>query len=620
MKRTLILAGALAASLAMNAQVQRMVLTEEFSNASCGPCAAQNPQYNALVAANTTKVISLKYQTNWPGVDPMNAQTQSDVGPRVTYYGVSGVPHGVMDGTAFANDCGYYVGAPYCADQADIDGRYGVTSPFSITVVPALTPGFDSVTVDVTVQTPAIFTGTTMKLQVVLVEKLVTFTSAPGTNGETVFHHVLRKDMNNANMAGYTIPNSWGAAESHTYSFTIAIPNFIYKHSEMAVVAFVQDNSTKEVHQTEVADVPVTSFGVTQNIATSPLNCTSSVSGVTADFKNTGSVTITSATVNYRVDGGTTMTVPYSGSLAVGATTNVNIPSLTGLSSGAHTLETWITDINLSGASGYMGLSSKSFNVFTSAASATPLVNNFSVAVFPYANWTLDNPNPSYSWARVTTNTGSMKFNNFTFAAGTISNFIVEPVDMTGLTTPTLTFDVAYRQYAAENDKLEVYVSTNCGSSWTSVYSKQGATLSTVAGVQTTAFTPTAAQWRNETVDLTPYASASSLFIKYKATSAYGNNFYVDNINIANSSAGIEDNTASSFNVYPNPTSDYVNVSFINAENITVSFINAVGQTVKIFNNVNNNTQLSLEGLASGVYILNADINGQRVTKQVIKN
>jgi hypothetical protein len=95
---------------------------------------------------------------------------------------------------------------------------------------------------------------------------------------------------------------------------------------------------------------------------------------------------------------------------------------------------------------------------------------------------------------------------------------------------------------------------------------------------------------------------------------------YVDKINIQNSTAGIEDNTVNSFNVYPNPATDFVNVSFVNAENVTVTLINAVGQTVKVYNNVNTNTQLSLEGLASGVYVLNADINGQRVIKQIIKN
>jgi hypothetical protein len=52
---------------------QRLVLLEHFTQASCGPCASQNPALNALLDNNTTKVVAIKYQTSWPGTDPMNA-------------------------------------------------------------------------------------------------------------------------------------------------------------------------------------------------------------------------------------------------------------------------------------------------------------------------------------------------------------------------------------------------------------------------------------------------------------------------------------------------------------------------------------------------------------------
>src|SRR5689334_7819656 len=120
MKKLFTLIGLFISSMSLFAS-QRLVMVEEFTNASCPPCAAQNPGFNALLDANPTKVVALKYQTNWPGVDPMNAQTQSlGVGTRVTYYGVTGVPHGVVDGVAIPNTCGYYVGAPHCLTQAQI--------------------------------------------------------------------------------------------------------------------------------------------------------------------------------------------------------------------------------------------------------------------------------------------------------------------------------------------------------------------------------------------------------------------------------------------------------------------------------------------------------------------
>ncbi len=97
---TICLVGFVAFAYNAIGQSTRMVLAEEFTQASCPPCATQNPTFNSLLDANSTKVVAIKYQTNWPGVDPMNVNTQSMVGPRVTYYSVTGVPWAAMDGTA----------------------------------------------------------------------------------------------------------------------------------------------------------------------------------------------------------------------------------------------------------------------------------------------------------------------------------------------------------------------------------------------------------------------------------------------------------------------------------------------------------------------------------------
>lgn len=625
MKRTLILAGVLAASLAANAQVQRTVLVEEWSNASCGPCAAQNPAFWSLLDANPTKVIPLNWRWYFPGFDPMNVQNPTEPNTRfVTYYGQSGVPTAMMDGVLIVDDCSYYTGSPHCLDQSEIDAQYAVTSPFAITLNPTLTPGMDSVTVTVDVNTPAAFTGSTLKLHVALIEKNIDFTSAPGSNGETHFDNVMRKTFPGVN--GYDIQSGWALGETQSYTFTIPMPSYIYKTSELAVVAFIQNNSTKMVYQAEQSDMmPVVSvYGTTTPVAgINGLNCGTSLSGLTTTFTNIGSTTITQATVNYRVDGGTTMTVPYSGSLAAGANTTVNIPMISGLTSGAHTIETWVTDVNAISGIGMMGLNSKAFSISAGVGGATPLTEDFVSSSFPYAEWYLDNPDPSFTWARVSAHTGSMMFDNFSYAAGKLGNFIVEPVDLTTLTNPVMTFDVAYQQYDAENDRLQIYVSTNCGSTWSSpVFNEAGSTLATGNAASHTELTnPGASMWHPKSVDLSAYGSNSVVYIRFKATSAYGNNLFVDNINIASSTAGIENSGENVVNVYPNPTTDFVNITFNNnAQNVTVTLINSVGQTVKIFNNVNSNTMLSLEELASGVYILNADINGQRFTKQVIKN
>ena len=98
MNRILFLTLIMSLSAAMYAQFDRMVLLEEFTQASCGPCASQNPGFNALLQENTDIATSIKYQVWWPGYDPMYEHNTSDVDTRVDYYGITGVPHALMDG------------------------------------------------------------------------------------------------------------------------------------------------------------------------------------------------------------------------------------------------------------------------------------------------------------------------------------------------------------------------------------------------------------------------------------------------------------------------------------------------------------------------------------------
>lgn len=63
--------------------------------------------------------------------------------------------------------------------------------------------------------------------------------------------------------------------------------------------------------------------------------CSTSITPIVT-IKNLGSLTITTLTINYNVDGGTNQTYNWTGSLATNASTNVTLPSMT-VSAGAHT-------------------------------------------------------------------------------------------------------------------------------------------------------------------------------------------------------------------------------------------------------------------------------------------
>ena len=80
----------------------------------------------------------------------------------------------------------------------------------------------------------------------------------------------------------------------------------------------------------------------------------------------------------------------------------------------------------------------------------------------------------------------------------------------------------------------------------------------------------------------------------------------------------IEESDETSFSVYPNPIKDVVNV---NCEDIEqVSLFNGVGQKIESFSTEgNDNIQIDLSGLPSGMYILQAVSQGHTLIRRLVK-
>jgi PKD repeat protein len=177
-----------------------------------------------------------------------------------------------------------------------------------------------------------------------------------------------------------------------------------------------------------------------------------------------------------------------------------------------------------------------------------PLAEDFASTSFPPTNWTTkDVNNDGLFWTRNSSvgsqgTTTCMMFDNYNLdAAGTRDEMQAPRYNMSGLTSATLTFDVAYRQYDNQySDTLAVLVSTDCGITFTTVYSKGGATLASVAGTYTTAlFAPaSASEWRAETVNMNAYAGQPNVMVVFQNRGRYGQGLYIDKINLTGVTAG----------------------------------------------------------------------------------
>lgn len=247
MKKKLLPIAFLMGSASVFAQTPRMVFVEEFTQASCGPCAQANPSFTKLLTDNASKVNFIKYQTSWPGTDPMNKQNASEVATRVTYTGAGnvGVPFAVQDGASVQG--GGYEGAPGGLTQAKINTEAAIVSPFEMKLYHSFNTANDSIFITCVVTCSQASTMTTPKLQVAMMEKTITFTSAPGSNGEKVFEHVMRKMYPSA--SGTTMATTWTKGQTQTFTFKGAIPSYIYKKSEIATIAWIQDDKDKNVKQ-----------------------------------------------------------------------------------------------------------------------------------------------------------------------------------------------------------------------------------------------------------------------------------------------------------------------------------------------------------------------------------
>jgi len=84
--------------------------------------------------------------------------------------------------------------------------------------------------------------------------------------------------------------------------------------------------------------------------------------------------------------------------------------------------------------------------------------------------------------------------------------------------------------------------------------------------------------------------------------------------------AGIEETVNNSFEVYPNPTSDVVNIKFNDATNASISVMSLAGKEVMTSTVNGTQTSFSTEGLTNGVYMIKVS-NGTNVqmTKVVVR-
>lgn len=262
---------------------------------------------------------------------------------------------------------------------------------------------------------------------------------------------------------------------------------------------------------------------------------------------NFGTETVTTFSISYRIDNGAPITENFIDNIASGATTTINLPVFTPPTA-AYNFTVYTQNPN--------GVTDTQTDNDTASISSVlvtpqglPLLEDFTaIEIDPTASgsYTFNPDADAFAWQHVPTSAngstgGSILFDNYEGSQtsnpfGTIDAFISPVLDLSNSTNTSLTFDVAYARYEDNgeffNDSMRILVSTDCGSNYNElVFNDGGATLET--GTATAAaFTPSANEWENRTVNLNNYDGQSSVSLAFVNVSGWGNRLFLDNINI----------------------------------------------------------------------------------------
>ncbi len=372
----------------------------------------------------------------------------------------------------------------------------------------------------------------------------------------------------------------------------------------------------------------VNDAGVTSVSTPSAIRC-DSVFDPVVKLRNFGTSPLSSAVIKYTIDNGTVNSYSWSGTLNSLDSVDVTLPTLT-VTSGVHTMKVYPTQPNgVTDPNPYDDTTTYIFNIVI-IGQALPIVQGFQNQFFPVNGWSYGNYDHGITWTRVSPHhqsTWSVEMNNYSYPApGAIDDLIMPNVNLVSPgNVPIFTFWVAYAyQTPANSDTLEVLISTDCGASWTSLYKKWSDSLSTAAAT-TAPFTPaSAAQWREETFDLTPFNFSDNAIITFRNINANQNNLYIDDVNLSFLTGINETLDGKSVSIYPNPTTGtiLVNTSALKTSALTVTISDALGKNVlqKIVKLPAKDAAFDLSLLSNGLYLIRLDDGNSNVVQKFLLN
>lgn len=256
-------------------------------------------------------------------------------------------------------------------------------------------------------------------------------------------------------------------------------------------------------------------------------------------FINLGDSAIRQATIEYRLGSGAWQSMSWTGNLASNQADTLSLPTLFMPAGQPNANFSFRLRIDTALAEVDTFDNQLTRTIFVRTVGNPPLFEQFNSPNILQSNLIAINPDGLVGWTTTSTNgrpsgSRSAYMQHFQYPQLGARDFL----ETGRLTAPAsgqfvLRFALAYAQRnSSSNDSLNVYVSTNCGTSWTKVYGKGGASLSTVAPESTEFTAVNPAHWRQETIDLAAFLGQGQVVLRFETVNGNGNNLFLDDIQL----------------------------------------------------------------------------------------
>lgn len=276
--------------------------------------------------------------------------------------------------------------------------------------------------------------------------------------------------------------------------------------------------------------------------------------------------------------------------------------------------------------------------VYSNPGQAVPFTEGFeNITALPVVDWIPLNPNTDNTFAITNaaaySGSQSVRIVNTAAMAGRYDELLSSTYDMSGASDITITFRHAYaRRTSASNDALRLYVSNNCGATWSLRKVLYGNNSLTTGGTTTTSFVPTGQdQWGYTVVNnISSGYHTANFRIKLEFESDGGNNLYVDDINLNGMPVGVQellDAGTLEMVVVPNPVENEASVMFQldAADQVQLDLLDVVGRRLRaihsgVLASGMQRVALPVSDLPSGMYLVRLMRNGaSAVTRFTVK-